>query len=196
MELAGRLAVVKASGTAVAMTAEATTATGNISYQITDATKRVIDRTEAVVVKDGGVVTAEAYTLNRLSGTVTFATATARTITIDGKYLPMAEVASAHEYSFNKAVDVLEVTPFAATHKKRIAGQKFASGTLSQWDINEYFYDALTADEPIVLEFRGTATGEPERLWAYLESSEMSAAISDPQNEIVTFTSTDELLNI
>jgi hypothetical protein len=195
-ELAGRLAVVKASGSAVTMTDEATTATGNQVYQITHAAKRVLDRTAATVVKDDGAPTAEAYTLNRLNGTVTFVTQASRVITIDGEYLPMTVVATAYDYKYKRGVDLHDITAFLATHKARIAGQKWASGTLSQWDINDYFEDVLTAGEPIVLEFRGQEEGEPERVWALLEGTEMAAAIKDPQKAVVTFVSTDELLNL
>lgn len=196
-ELAGRLAVVKVPGTAVVMTAEATTTTDDITYQITNAVKQVLDRTATITVKDGGVATSEAYTLNRLNGTVTFETKDeTRVITIDGKYLPMSAAAGAHQYNYNKSVELHDVTAFLATHKARIAGQKWAAGTLSSWDINDYFSDALTAGDPVVLEFRGQTAGEPERVWALLESSEMAAAIADAQSETVTFISTDELLNL
>jgi hypothetical protein len=198
MTKAGRLTVVKVSGTAVAMTGEATTTTDNTVYQITNTAKRVLDRDATITVKDGGVATAETYTLDRLGGTITFTSADpGRVITVDGDYLPMSTAAYAHAHTYRKGVDLHLIPAYGATHKKRLPGLKFASGTLSQWDVtSDYFSDALTAGEPIVLEFRAEAAGEPKRVWALLESDEMRSAIASPQDEIVTFISTDELLNL
>jgi hypothetical protein len=69
---AGKLCAVKLSGSGLSMTAEATTGTGNTSYQITNTAKRVLDPTAAITVKDGGVTTVESYTLDRLQGKIVF----------------------------------------------------------------------------------------------------------------------------
>jgi hypothetical protein len=71
--LAGKKALVKISGTATAMTAEATTTTDDQNYQITDTAKRILPLDATIVVDDNGTPTVESYTLNRLNGTVTFA---------------------------------------------------------------------------------------------------------------------------
>ena len=197
-ELAGRLATIKVSGDAVAFTAEATTTADNQIYQITNAIKRVLDRDTTPTVLDGGVETVESYTVNKLNGTITFGSIDAtRVITVTSKYLPMSTATYAHNFSYNRGVNLMDVTPFLATHYKRLAGTKFASGTLSQFDLTStYFADALTAGNPIVIEFRDTADSEPIRCWALLESAEMQAAIDNPQDEIVSFISTDELLDL
>ncbi len=140
---------------------------------------------------------AENYKLNRLSGTVTYDTAVSRTIRISGEYLPMATAAYAHEYTYNREAEIHEVPRFLQAHMKRISGLKFASGTLNQWEISDsYFADALTDGDPVVLEFRGSEEGNPQRVWALIEQTEMQAAIDSPQDEIVTFISTDNLHNL
>lgn len=198
-ELAGRLATIKVSGTAVTLTAEATSTTDNQIYQITDAAKRVLDRDTTPTVLDDGVETLESYTVNKLNGIITFESVDALrgTITVTGKYLPMSTVAYAHNFSYNRGVNIMDITPFLATHYKRLAGTKFASGTLSQFDLSStYFADTLVAGKPVVIEFGDTATSEPIRCWALLENAEMTAAIDNPQDEIVSFISTDELLDL
>ena len=62
-ELAGKDCVIKISGALVPFTGEATTATNNTDYQITDTTKQVLDRTGAISVhKRGADDSAEAGT--------------------------------------------------------------------------------------------------------------------------------------
>lgn len=136
------------------------------------------------------------YTLNRLNGTVTYAAADTRIIKISGSYLPMSTAAYAHEFSYARGIDLSEITAFGATYKNRLAGLKYASGTLSQFDAtSEYYADALVAGSPVVIEFLYQTGADPLRAWALLESVEMAAAIADPQDQVVSFISTDELLD-
>jgi hypothetical protein len=262
-ELAGKSAVVKVSGTATAMVGEATTAAADLTYQITSATKQVLDRTATIQVHKfsandtaeagttnttnikmtaHGLVTGDliinttrsnaarivtyvdannvtvatvtsqttgdtigkypteattAYSLNRLNGTVTYVPAVVRVIYVSGDYLPMSSAAYAHDYSYTKEIDAHGVTAFLATHKSRIAGQKYASGTLSDWEVTStYFADALTAGVPVVLEFRGQTADNPERVWALLNSQEITAAVAGAQDQVVKFISTEALLTL
>lgn len=204
-ELAGRLAVIKVSGDPVTAAEEGLTHSTDTSWQITDATKQVLDRdVSPVLEKDDGVggwdeISYES--VNKLNGKFTFSGsgyADTETIRVkSGNYLPMSSAAYAHDYSYSKQATMLEVNRFGETHKRRIAGTKFGSGSLSQWDITDtYFEDALTSGDPVVLEIRSESAGDPQRLWALIESAEMSAAIDSPQDEAVSFISTDELLGL
>ena len=197
MERSGNQCVIKISGVATSMTAEATTATGNISYQISNAVKQVLDRDTAPTVLDGGVATTEDYSVNYLNGTVTFTTATPRTITITGKYLPMTTAAYAHVMSHSKVCDLLDYNRFGQTNKSRIPGLKSASGTLSQFNVADTYYaTALGAGVPIVLEIL-SATGDlPDRYWALLDSDELQAAIDGMQDEVITWVSYDYWLRL
>jgi hypothetical protein len=49
-ELAGKSVTIKVSGVSTAMTGEATTAAGNLTYQVTDTAKQVLDRTATIGV--------------------------------------------------------------------------------------------------------------------------------------------------
>jgi len=198
-ELAGLNTVIKISGAATSMTAEATTTSDNQVYQITSTAKQVLDRDTAPTVYDDGVETVESYTVNYLNGKITFATVDAGRgpITVTGKYLPMSTAAYAHSMSVSKAVDLHETTAFGATHKNRLAGLKSASGTINQFDVADTTYsDALTAGNPIVIEIRSESTAEPDRYWALLESDEVAAAIGGVQDETVSWISHDEWIKL
>jgi len=219
-ELAGRLVVIKVSGDPLDLSEEALTQGTTYEWQITDANKRVIDPDVDPTLEysaDGGTTwNDQNYTsVNKLNGMFVLGDnrtddlVRVKTTVTTANYLPMSEAASAHNYNYDRGVDLLDVTAFRqedpdnpgeyipSTHKKRIPGQKFASGSINKWDVvDSYFRDALTDGSPVVLEFRAEDTGDPQRLWALLESAEMSAAIDSPQDEAVSFISTDELLNI
>lgn len=198
-ELAGLNTVIKISGIATTMTAEATTSTDNKSYQITDAVKQVLDIKTEPTVYDGGVETTEDYAINYLNGTVTFDTVDAGrgAITVSGKYLPMATAAYAHSMSKSESVDINDVTKFGDTHHTKIAGLKSASGTFNQFDVtDDTFVDALVAGNPVVIEIRSQANAEPDRYWALLESTEIQAAIASVQDQTVSWISHNEWLKL
>lgn len=196
MSLAGKDVIIKVSGQGVVATGLTTTTTDNKTYQIADELKQVIALNTPVTVKNNGVETDEKYKLNRLNGIITFETVDdTREITIDCTYLPLVKVAEAHVASYTEAVDLHEVPRFGDTHKKRISGLKYASGSLSHWDIlDTTFTDALTSEKPVVLEYKHSETGNTKRLFALLESVEMSLAIDNPHKQSVSFISTDEFI--
>lgn len=189
--------VLKVSGAPTAMADEATTATGNLVYQITNAVKRVLDRDTPPTVEDGAVPTVEPYTVNYLSGKITFATATARTITITGKYLPMSVAAYANAYNRAEECNIFEGTPFATAYKTRVPGLKSMSGALTNLNVlDTVFNAALIAGIPIVIEDATISTEEPNRVWAMLEQSEIAAAVDGLQQQTVTWSSTDAWIKL
>src|SRR4051812_25153572 len=113
---AGKLGLVKLGGTPTAFTNEATTATvANKVYQIANTAKRVWSPTATITVKDGGVAVnavTDPYTINRLTGKVTFAATTARVITISGTYLPMLTIAKAKSITYDRGAELLDDTTF------------------------------------------------------------------------------------
>lgn len=193
---AGKECVVKVSGAKVAATGLVTSTADNKRYQIGDAAKQVIALDSVVVVKDGGTTTTEKYTLNRLEGSIEFDTVDAdRIITIDASYLPMSAAASAHVATFGRGCKLSELPKFGVEYMNRLAGQKFAYGTLSQWDIEDsYFTDALLAGDVVVIEVLSGSGEKPHRMFALLESAELQAALDSPQDEAVSFVSTDKYL--
>ena len=206
-ELAGKSAIIKVSGTATSLSGEGLTRISDTEWQITTATKQVIDRSvnPTLEIDNGSGWDTITYTsVDKLSGKFTFAapgydateTIRVKTTSPVAKYLPMSTATYAHDFSYNRGVELMEVNKFGDDYKTRLAGTKFASGTLSQWDVtSDYYKDALTAGDPVVIEFLSETGADPIRVWAFLESVEMQAAIDNPQDMIVSFISTDELLN-
>ena len=121
MALQGYLASVKAISTGVAMTDEATTATG-ASYQITNSAKRILDLNTPIIVEDGGTPTTETYTIDYLNGRVTFGSTASRTITITGAYLTPATIATADTFNFSATAEAYENTAFGSQYKSFEAG--------------------------------------------------------------------------
>ena len=104
------------TGTATAMTDEACTLLSGKTYQITSTAKQILDRTTALVVKDGGVdQTAEVESVDHLFGKVTFVSTYTVTgaVTVSGNYLPTASVGSAREFSLTMTAEEVPTTDFA-----------------------------------------------------------------------------------
>src|SRR5690606_29526727 len=121
-ERAGKSANVKCTGSAIAVLGEPMTDLGDHkTYQITEVTRQILDRTAAVVVYEDGVETTEKYTLERLNGKVIFDTVDANrgSITIDCAYLPATTVAYAHEFTLQRGCDMLLLPKFGDEYKAR-----------------------------------------------------------------------------
>lgn len=191
MAIKGYLARVKVSGSPVAMTAEATTATGNQVYQITNAAKRVLPYSNSITVKVGGVATTTGFTINRLNGKITFDTVLVRTVTVDGFYLPTTVAAEAKEFSVTLNTDILDATKFTSGgYKESAAGLNSAEGSISEFfSLDRYFEDSLVAGSPIVVELYPDGTN-PISMFAYVTSSEIGGAVADLVEESISFEST------
>lgn len=191
MTLAGKVAQVKVGGTAVAVLAEATTTTDDTNYQITDTTRRVFDPTVSVTVNDGGVPTVEAFTLNRLTGTVTFGSANpARVITVDYSYLPVAVLAEAKEFSLSVSAANEADNAFGDSWVTRVQTLKDVSGSLGRWKIvDETLYNNLVNATVGLIEFYsdGADTFPRWRAWTLLSSWDMSAGVTGLIEESIDF---------
>lgn len=194
MPYAGRLAKVHVAGTPVTFTDEAMSTSDNLTFTITDTNKKVWDWETAVTVKVDSVEVTSGFTVYKLEGKVVFDSVQTGVVTVSGKYVPTSQAAEAHKYSLNLEGESLDNTRFQDEYKRRIQGLKSASGTISQWvTIDTYFINALISGKPVVLELYPQATMEPFRLFAILESDEMSAAVTGQQDESVSFVSTEKM---
>lgn len=178
----GRQALIKASGTATTMTDEPMTnvASANTNYQITEASKRIIAPYGAVVVEVNTVAASSAlYTVNRLTGTVTFLTPLtgSETVTITADYLPMSTIADASEWSLDISNNSEDASVLGDTWMKRDNTLGDVSGSLSRFHVDNTFITKLTAQAVIVLEFYVQSSSIPEaRAWALL-----TGVNTDPQ---------------
>lgn len=179
MALAGKNALVKATGAAVGFTAEATNTSDNQNYQIADATKQVWCAFCTITVLDGGIPTSESFTLNRLTGTVTFGSASVRTITVTGSFLPLATVAQAFDFTYSISADNADTTEFTNQYIQRTQTVKDFSASLTRFEnIDKVFFDRLNAGDSIVLEFFEDFTGTADlRARVLISTEEGSAAV-------------------
>ncbi len=193
MAIKGNLARVKVSGTAVSMTAEATTnVVTNTVYQITNASKRVMPKDAVITVKVGGAPVTTGFTINRLNGKITFDSASVRVVTVDGFYLPMSVAAEANEFTTTLNADLLDATRFTDEGwLVKQQGLKSAEGSITEFfEINQYFATQLTAGNVVVVELYPDGTN-PISMFALITSSEINAAVADLVTNSISFESTD-----
>jgi len=128
--------VIEQTGASVAMTTEATTSLSASAYQITDATKQVIDPDSSLSVIDNGTPLADsAVTIDYVRGIARKNSGSfTGPVTITGRYLPRFQVAEAKSFEINAARDLLDSTVMdsATEYHSRTAGLADFSGTLGQ----------------------------------------------------------------
>ena len=192
MALQGYNALVKTQSSAIAFTDEATTTSDNKTYQITNATKRVFDYTTNLIVKnDASIVTG--YSFNKIAGTVTFPTATVRTITLTGAYVALTTVAEATEYSFEGTLDLGDSTVFQTDSRTFLPINQSATASLSRFYNVDGFFLGMLFDKTVkVIEFYADGGGDPFRIYAFVSSDSVSASIDELIKETVSFQMTDK----
>jgi len=184
----GKDVKVMMPGTAVTMTGESTTSSDNKNYQITSTSKRVIKSDETVLVYDGGILTIEAYTVNRLTGTITFGSATSRTITVTSKYLPLTEVGGGKEFKLSIKGDNPDITVFGQSYIDRVQALKDISCSIGGFYLDTSYVTRITGDTTVVIEFYvNRASSWHVKFWAKLATDEVSAAVDGVVEESVEF---------
>lgn len=193
MPYAGKLAKVRKSGTSTAFTGEATTVSeGYTVYQITNTAKRVLDNKVKPTVYKDGVEVNNGYSVDHLNGKVTFDIANDPTevIILDGKYMPMADVAEAHEFEANFDSGLLNVPVFDSDYNRNIQAEKSIKGSISEWvTIDFYFVEKLISGEKVVIELYPQADQTPIKCWALISSDELKAIAGGEQDQSVNFES-------
>lgn len=190
---AGRKIRIKTSGAAIAFTDEACTNSGdNLTYQITNAAKRVWDRAATITVKKDTVVqSATLYTLNRLSGKITFGVSQgAGVITVSGSYLPMSLVAEARSWRLAFLGNNAEETEFIDDDVVRKQVRQDVNGQLGRWWIDTYFHDHMQAADPVpfVAEmFLDGGTTPTAKAWIILGTRGVSGQQAGLVEEMIDF---------
>lgn len=197
-ERAGYNTVIKISGASTAFTATSTTPrTGGRIYTLNPARRAIDPKVPLVVYKslEYPTPTTESYVIDYVEGAIVFDVSDENrgTIIASGNAFTMSTVATASSLSVNETCDLIDVTPFTATNKKRIAGLKSASGTITEFDVaDETFTDAILAAEFLILHIYEVSTGEPRQYWAVFESSELQAAVEGAQTQVLSWQSHKE----
>ena len=183
-------AVVKAAGTSTPFLDAATTNTSGTTYQITDATKRTLDRDSSVLVEVAGVIVeADTYEVNYFTGTVTFNNAPAGAVTITASYFPMVTIVGANQYSVELMGDVLDDTSFNTNgFRSRKYGLTDVSVSISSFDDLEKVYkEKLVNRQTCLLEI--TPGGKMETImgWFIIETASSEGEVSALEMESLSF---------
>ena len=202
MAVAAHASTIKTTGTATALTNEATTEfTANTVFQITDTAKRVLDPTVALTVQqdplaDGSwaAVAATLYTVDYLFGKITFtpalgAAALVRVAT--GSYLALLTVAPVRAYNWQVANEAIDSTVHGTSGGERTAlyGLGDISGSLKVYEdlLTDHdsgagtvkFTTAVHDKAPILLELRSGGVGELLRAWVIFDDTGLGGSVED-----------------
>jgi len=198
----GRRAQVKVSGAPVAFITEAcTTLLANTKYQITNPVKGVWDRAIAVTVfKDAVLQAANLYTINRLSGTITFLAdiGAGHVITVTGSYLPMAAAIEGKTFSYEITRQNLDVSAFQAVWITRIESLKDGKCGIGKWKtLDETMSAYVLAGVPVVVEMDPDTNlaGYGLRMWGLPTKDAVNAVLTNAIEETVEFVATPDIDN-
>ena len=196
----GHLATLYISGATTAFATEATAASGSHKiYTIVDATKRVWDPTYAV---SHSTMTGT-LTTNRLTGVITSTSDNTANepVTFTGKYLPMAAMLYAKDFSLNikpKVIDTTSIdctTPPAYITRQRALSE--VTGTIGSFfspeaaatfspAITEYFIKQLTASTVFALKLYLSANYSL-LAWVTPDTEAIKANLNNVLEETVSF---------
>ena len=181
---------IKKSGTSTAFTSEAMSNTAGNTWQIDDATKQVFNRDTLPTFYDNAVeiVSGDISSIDYLYGKVTFTGVKTGPITVDGDYMPMAEIAAAKEGSLNRTSAIYDDTDISnAGYHTKVSGVHDASITMSRWDDLTYtFTDVIEARTPVVIEF-APSSAKSYRGWFVSDSSGQTLDINALIDESLSF---------
>lgn len=192
---AGYAATIKAGGPSTAATQMATTKlVANTVYQITDASRRILDPKVAIVVEvdaDGGgaggfaTAAADTYTVDYLFGKITFNVdqGVDAIVVVTGNYISPVTISEAKSASVDLEAQIEDVTSYPACsdgYKRKQATVKSAKASLSGLKVLQHDHDdgagttSFTASfgsrTPLFVEIRPEASGDYFRGWFLLES--------------------------
>jgi len=182
---------VKMTGTATSMSSEAMSTNSTVSntYQVTDATKRILARAVSVVFSEASTAStsgranipaSDITSIDYLFGKVTFASTQAEPIKVTASYLPAAVVAGGHSYSMTMNAELPDDTDFSTTGwRSRTPGLKDVGLSISRFDsVDLNFHNLINSGSPAVVEIRPGGTGDAARGYFLIESEGRSGDVS------------------
>ncbi len=204
---AGYLTTVKRGGTPTALADEPMTEIGgspNDTFQVTDTTRRILDRTVVPTFEDTGVSpqdipVSDVLTIDYLFGIVTFVTGKIGPVVVKtGNFIPLQFIAGAHSYNLNQAGDVLDDTTFEKAEanngkRTRILGIRDVSLSVDRWwEATTFFFDALNNRTPILIQVApginsGQAGLEVARGWYVPEAENHDGDVSSLESANTSF---------
>lgn len=195
--VAGRRALVKVIGAAVAFVTEATTDAGDhLTYQITNPIKRIWDPTIAILVYVGGVQQASTlYKLDRLTGRIIFtASQGAGVVTVSGSYRPTSIAVRGKGYSYSLQSQLVADNDYDQVNtdngfQRKVQVMLDVSGSVvAKFSGDPYFRDALLNDTLVVCEFFPDRNqGHDIVCWGRLTKHDLAVALESTHDATVEF---------
>jgi hypothetical protein len=206
MAIAGRKAIVKVTGAALALTNEpCTDVLGDGSLiQITNAAKRVLDRAAVwSLFRDGGLwVSFGAHgaldLINRLNGSVTLGSTpggAGHTWLLTGTYLPTASVIEGKSWMYELSSGNLTKPQFLDIWQTRLMGIRDAKGKIGLWrTTDETLVNLVLTGAPVVVDFYDDASLPSDlRMWAQPSKASLDALVNNLVNHDFDFDSTPDV---
>jgi len=197
MSSLGFKTILKVTGTSTAMTAEPmSVVTANTVFQITDTTKRILDRSASFTFYEddgaGGriaIPSSEIKSIDYLFGKVTFTVAQTPPITVTGSYLPATAIAGAHSYELNQTADILDNTEFnGGGFRSKQPGLIDVSVSVTRWDPTDLqFFNHINNRTSFVLDIQPGGTGPNARGFFVVENENRSGDISSLESVQLSF---------
>lgn len=197
----GYVCTIKKPGTSTVMTTEAMTLVSGKTYQITAASKRIINRAVAVTVFDNAVDhTADVESIDWLDGKVTFKAAYTVTtpVTITGEYYPTVNVGKFTSYTLTQTADAIKNSDMPTLQGNGgfdtfIPGLKTVSVDLpSVFDAADDWHTELVTRAEYILEINPDGVGygvnaSVARGFFRLMTDRQSGAVGALEEETITF---------
>jgi len=130
----GNNASILMARTSTLMTGQATTSLGGNAYQITTASRRVLDPRQTITVLENGSPADQPYTVNTFTGTVQFATAPTTPITVTAHYLTLAALGTCSGITLNADNTFAETMVIGTAYKNRHLTMRDVSGSIDLID--------------------------------------------------------------
>lgn len=198
MGVAGYNAELKLGGTPTSFTDEATVSLSSVRYQISDATKRVLDRQTLPTVKvDTIAQDSSTYSVDYLFGIIEFDSYTSSANpTVSGKYIPIGSserIANCNSYELNMEGSILDGSNFKDAqdnngYMTKVVGLLDTNVSLSGFhEMSGSVYDAILSRDDVLFELTpaGSALGT-YRGWFVPENMNLSGGVDDLEGEDIS----------
>lgn len=193
MAYAGKNSLVFISATGLALTAAATTSVDGLIFQVAATSQQgePFDPLASLTVgtSSGGTVSSTAYTLHRLNGSVVFPTSSTNAYTITGTYLPTAQMANAHGFSYDVSAATEDVTVLGSAWRSRLQTIKDVSGSFDEYQDNMNRATQLTSSsQPVALTFFIASTASFDaRVFGFLNAEDIKSSVDGVVDGSVSF---------
>jgi len=192
MSVAGYPTVIKLGGTTTAMTDQATTNTSGNIWQITDATRRVLDRDVLPTFEDAAVPisAADILSIDYLFGIVEFTAAKTGPITFaTGSFIPVTGIAGANAFTLNQSAGMLDDTEFAGDgSRSKVYGLRDVALSITRiLAVEAVFFAAINNRTALFIEVQPGGSGDIAKGWYVTESEVGSGDIEGLENTELSF---------